>query len=168
MQKVNLHTHTYTHKRGALPHVDVTQWPCCHTQCPSATERHRGRGQRGGGGWIWGDGGVSKCSGGGGGHRSNLGRNRRKKECVFTVNFQFTFAQMCCLVPRRSFSSFWTPPPPFFLLSPMCFPFLTKTPTHTHTHTHTSRTKCTAVSPGLIYAEPSPLLKPGAVSGFLW
>lgn len=54
MHTENRHTHTHTcvdvkgritHTKAALPHVDVTQWPCCHTQCPSATERHRGRGQ---------------------------------------------------------------------------------------------------------------------------
>lgn len=79
------------------------------------------------GGW-----GVSKCSREGRGDRSNLARNRGQKECVFTVNFEFTFAQMCFSVPREVLVV--SDPPAFFL---SVFPLLTNTTQHTHSHKHT-------------------------------
>lgn len=111
----------------------------------------------------------AKCSGGSG-VLEQLRTEWRKERMRLHANFEFTFAQMCCLVPK-SFSGFAPPTPiySFFMSSPF-FTNTTHTNSHKHTHTNTSGTKCTPVSLGLIYPEAPCrcLLKPEAISGFLW
>ena len=62
-------------------------------------------------------------------------KKERKKECVFTVHFQFTLAQMCHLVPKHSLMVSGPPPIQSFIVPQ--FLHLHNTHFHTDTHTHT-------------------------------
>lgn len=134
---------THTHTRRALPHVDVTQWPCCHTQCPSATERHRGRGQgwgylEGGGGLIWG-----KCSGRiGEVAMEKVGRERRKERMCLHGKFLVHF----CTDVQRSFSSFRSTPPSPLHLTHLLYSFSMPLLLTNHNATLTAGTECTPVA----------------------
>lgn len=131
MQKVKLHTRTHAHTKGES--YPMWMWPNDPAVTHSAHLPQRGTegGDRGGGEGVVREGEVRSWGRRmGGGHKSNLGRNRAKKECVFMVNFEFSFAQMCCLVLWEVLVVL---DPPLFLLCAL--PLLTNT-THTLTHTH--------------------------------
>lgn len=75
----------------------------------------------------------AKCSGGSG-VLEQLRTEWRKERMRLHANFEFTFAQMCCLVPK-SFSGFAPQPPSILSSCPPPFLPTQHTPTHTNTLT---------------------------------